>query len=81
MSIVDDLTKASVDIVADHGISGHDVVRVMNQAARFRVSGLAAAIRTDQGPEFTGHALDQWACRNGVQLSTLSRQADPECLH
>ena len=26
------------------------------------------AIRTDQGPEFTGRALDQWACANDVKL-------------
>lgn len=69
LTIVDDFTKESVDIVADHGISGHYVVRVLEQAVRFR--GLPAAIRTDQGPEFTGRALDQWAYRNGVQLKLI----------
>lgn len=39
------------------------------QAARFR--GYPKAIRTDQGPEFTGRALDQWAYRNGVQLKLI----------
>lgn len=34
--------------------------RILDQAARFR--GYPRAIRTDQGPEFTGKALDQWAC-------------------
>lgn len=28
--------------------------------------------RTDQGPEFTGHALDLWAYRNGVQLKLIA---------
>lgn len=69
LTIVDDFTKESIDIVVDHGISGYYVTRVLDQAARFR--GLPAAIRTDQGPEFTGHALDQWACRNGVQLKLI----------
>ncbi len=69
LTIVDDFTKESVDIVADHGISGHYVTRVLDRAAQFR--GLPAAIRTDQGPEFTGHALDQWAYRNGVQLKLI----------
>lgn len=69
LTIVDDFTKESVDIVADHGISGQYVTRVLDRAARFR--GLPAAIRTDQGPEFTGHALDQWAYRNGVQLKLI----------
>jgi putative transposase len=29
---------------------------------------LPAAIRTDQGPEFTGRALDQWPRANSVRL-------------
>lgn len=29
------------------------------------------AVRTDQGPEFTGKALDQWAYQNGVELKLI----------
>jgi putative transposase len=56
--------------VPDHSIPGLYVTRVLDQAAQFR--GLPAAIRTDQGPEFTGRALDQWAYRNGVQLKLIA---------
>lgn len=69
LTIVDDFSKESVDLVADFGISGHYVTRVLDQAARFR--GYPKAIRTDQGPEFTGRALDQWAYRHGVQLKLI----------
>lgn len=69
LNIVDDCTKEAVDIVVDHSITGEYVVRVLEQAARFR--GLPGAIRTDQGPEFTGKALDQWAYRNGVELKLI----------
>lgn len=69
LTIVDDFTKESVDIALDHGISGHYVTRVLDHAVRFR--GAPQAIRTDQGPEFTGRALDQWAYRNGVQLKLI----------
>lgn len=69
LTIVDDFTKESLDIVADYGISGHYVARVLARAGRFR--GLPRAIRTDQGPEFTGKALDQWACDHGVQLKLI----------
>lgn len=69
LNIVDDCTKEAIDIVVDHSITGDHVVRVLEQAARFR--GLPAAIRTDQGPEFTGKALDQWAYRNGVELKLI----------
>ena len=61
LTIVDDFTKESVDLVAEHGISGQYVVRVLERAAQFR----------DQGPEFTSKALDQWAYRNGVQLKLI----------
>lgn len=37
--------------------------------ARFR--GYPQAIRTDQGPEFTGKALDQWACQRDVKLKLI----------
>jgi len=69
LTIVDDCTKEAIDLAVDFGISGHYVTRVLDQAARFR--GYPAAIRTDQGPEFTGRALDQWAYENGVQLKLI----------
>ena len=47
LTIVDDCTKEAVDLVADFGISGHYVTRVLDQVARFR--GYPKAIRTDQG--------------------------------
>ncbi len=69
LTIVDDCTKEAVDLVADFGISGHYVTRVLDQVARFR--GYPKAIRTDQGPEFTGRALDQWAYEHNVQLKLI----------
>ncbi len=69
LTIVDDFTKESVDIVVDHGIGGAYVARALDQAGKFR--GLPKVIRTDQGPEFTGNALDQWACKNGVALRLI----------
>jgi len=69
LTVVDDCTKEAVDLVADFGISGHYVTRILDQVARFR--GYPKAVRTDQGPEFTGKALDQWAYQNGVQLKLI----------
>jgi len=69
LTIVDDCTKESIDLVVDFGISGEYVTRILEQAARFR--GYPKAIRTDQGPEFTGKALDQWAYEHGVQLKLI----------
>ncbi len=69
LTVVDDCTKEAVDLVADFGISGHYVTRILDQVARFR--GYPKAVRTDQGPEFTGRALDQWAYQHGVQLKLI----------
>lgn len=69
LTIVDDFTKESVDLVVDRSIPGAYVARVLEQAVRFR--GVPKAIRTDHGPEFTGKALDQWAYENGVQLKLI----------
>jgi putative transposase len=69
LTIVDDCTKECVDIVVDHGISGHYVTRVLDQAMFFR--GKPQSIRTDRGPEFTGKALDQWAYRHGIVLKLI----------
>lgn len=69
LTIVDDCTKEAIDLAVDFGMSGHYVTRVLDQAARFR--GYPTAIRTDQGPELTGRALDEWAYRHGVQLKLI----------
>lgn len=58
LTILDDFGKESVDLLADFGILGHYVTRILDQAARFR--GYPAAIRTDQGPHspaITGHFI------------------------
>jgi len=69
LTVVDDFTKELIDLVVDHSISGIYVARVLDRAAQFR--GYPRAIRTDQGPEFTCRALDQWAYQHGVQLKLI----------
>jgi len=69
LTVVDDFTKEAIDIVVDHGISGQYVTRVLDQAAQFR--SLPKVIRTDQGPEFTGKALDQWAYERRIELRLI----------
>lgn len=69
LTVVDDYTREAIDVVADQAIGGAYVTRILDRIATFR--GYPAAIRTDQGPEFTGRALDQWAYRHGVQLKLI----------
>ena len=69
LTVVDDFTKESLDIPVAHSICGEQVVRTLEAIAQFR--GYPAAIRTDQGPEFTGKALDQWAYEKNVELKLI----------
>ena len=69
LTIVNDFTKECLDIPVAMGISGEQVVRTLDGIAAFR--GYPKAVRTDQGPKFTGKALDQWAYRHGVELKLI----------
>ena len=65
LNIVDDYTREAVAMVVDTSISGARVVRVLEELKRQR--GLPAQIRSDNGPEFTSRAVDQWAYEQGIR--------------
>ena len=66
---VDDFTNECLTVTVAFGISGVQVTRFLDSIALFR--GYPATIRTDQGPEFTCRALDQWAFEHGVELRLI----------
>jgi putative transposase len=65
LTVVDDFTKEAVLIEPAHSLTGDDVAELLDRAAQFR--GYPQAVRTDQGPEFTSRAFDQWAYQRGVE--------------
>lgn len=65
LTIADDFSRESIDIVVDHGISGAYVIRVLDQAACFR--GYPRAVRTDNGPEFTSRVFLAWTRKHKVK--------------
>ena len=65
LTVADDFTHESVDIVVDFGISGQYVSRVLDRAALFR--GYPQAVRTDNGPEFTSRAFMAWTQTHGIR--------------
>ena len=67
--IVDDATHESVTIVVERAISGHGVVRILERLAIQR--GLPEVIRTDNGKEFCGKAMLEWAHLRGVALRLI----------
>ena len=66
LTIVDDYSRECPAIEVDTSIGGVRVCRVLDRLAIER--GLPETIRVDNGPEFAGKALDEWAYRNGVKL-------------
>ena len=69
LTCVDDFTKECLTVTVAFGISGVQVTRILDSIALFR--GYPTTIRTDQGPEFTCRALDQWAFEHGVELRLI----------
>lgn len=67
--IVDDYTKESPAIEVDTSIPGARVVKVLDRLAEIR--GLPKVITVDNGPEFAGKAMDEWAYRHGVKLNFI----------
>jgi putative transposase len=65
LTVADDFSHECVDIAADYGIGGQYVTRLLDRAALFR--GHPAAVRTDNGPEFTSRALMAWAQSHGIR--------------
>ncbi len=64
LTCVNDFTEEYLTITAAFGITGVQVTRILDSIVLFR--GYPTTIRTDQGPEFTCRALDQWAFEHGV---------------
>lgn len=67
--IVDDFSRECPAIEVDISLGGTRVVNILERLAETR--GLPDVITTDNGPEFTGKAMDEWAYRNGVKLNFI----------
>jgi len=67
--IVDDATHEAVAIIPEHSIGGNHLTRILDGIGSQR--GRPAVIRTDNGPEFVGKAMLNWAYRNGVSLKLI----------
>ena len=66
LTIVDDYSRECPAIEVETSLGGVRVVGVLERLADTR--GLPEVIAVDNGPEFAGKALDEWAYRRGVKL-------------
>ena len=69
LAIIDDYSRECPAIEVDTSLGGRRVVGVLERLAETR--GLPEVITTDNGPEFIGRALDEWAYRKGVKLNFI----------
>lgn len=67
--VVDDATHEAVAIVPEHTIGGDHLTRILDGICAQR--GTPSVIRTDNGPEFIGRAMLNWAHRRGVALRLI----------
>ena len=70
LNLVDEYTREALAIEVDTSLPGERVVRVLEQL-RSTAGRKPEWIVTDNGPEFTGRALDRWAYENGVRLEAI----------
>jgi len=64
-----DVSRESLAIEVGQGLTGDDVVRVLERVTAER--GRPQTIRVDNGPEFISTSLDPWAYFNGVKLDLI----------
>lgn len=65
-NVVDEASRTALAMEVDTSLPGERVVRVLTRLTEQH--GRPRRIVTDNGPEFTGRAVDQWAHANGVEL-------------
>ena len=69
LTVVDDFTRECVAIELDFGLNGKRVSQVLERL--LEEHGKVAGIRSDNGPEFAGNAMDGWAYSKGVKLDFI----------
>jgi putative transposase len=69
LAVIDDYSRECPAIEVDTSLGGVRVVDVLDRLADTR--GLPEVITLDNGPEFAGRALDEWAYRRGVKLNFI----------
>jgi putative transposase len=70
LTLGDDFSREALAIEVAHSLTGSGVVQVLERIVAER-GAYPECIVMDNGPEFTGAVLDEWAHRNGVKLDFI----------
>ena len=69
LTVVDQYTRACPLLVADTSIGGRKVAAALTKISE--EIGLPQTITVDNGPEFAGKVLDQWAYGHGIEMDFI----------
>lgn len=69
LNIIDDFNREALAMEIDLSLPAERVVRALDQVIEWR--GKPVAIRSDNGPEYVGQTLAEWAQKNGVRLDHI----------
>lgn len=69
LTIMDDCTRRCLGIEVDTSLSGERVARKLSQV--MELHGRPQALLMDNGREFTGRKMDEWAYENNVRLQFI----------
>jgi putative transposase len=69
LNVLDTVTRECLAIEVDTSLPGQRVVRLLDQLTLWH--GAPKRITLDNGPEFTGQALDVWSYQHGITLDFI----------
>jgi putative transposase len=69
LNIMDDFNRESLAIEADTSLPTLRLIRVLNRLVEKR--GRPANIRTDNGPEFISHKLEEWCTKHQITIQFI----------
>jgi putative transposase len=69
LNVMDDFNRESLAIEVDTSLPALRVIRVLNNLITEK--GKPAVIRSDNGPEFISHRLQQWCEDNNIQMQYI----------
>jgi putative transposase len=70
LTVGDDFTREALALETGHSVAGRHVVQVLDRLVHERKAPISIVM--DNGPEFTGAALDTWAQTRGVKLDFIA---------
>jgi len=69
LTVIDEFSRECLAVEVGASLTGERVTRVLQRLCELRA--VPTVIRSDNGPEFRGRVMDEWAYRRGVRLQFI----------